>query len=73
MIGIDAPESRRNEKSGLDAAKIGLNQEAILVMGKRSKDFLKGFLKPEMAIRLGSDIRKRDKYGQLLCYAFLPD
>lgn len=73
LIGIDAPESRHNEKSRRDAEGAGSNIESLIEQGKKSKEFLATLLIPGTTVRLEYDVRKKDKYGRLLCYVYLPE
>ena len=71
LIGIDAPESRKNKKAYRDAARTHKDLNTIIEMGKKSTAFLKRLIKPGDKIFIEFDIQLRDKYGRLLGYVYL--
>lgn len=60
LIGIDAPESRKTFK------------KEVGYFGKEAKEYVKKFLENQF-IRLEYDVRKKDRYGRTLAYAYLYD
>jgi len=71
LIGIDAPESTINKKVLRNAELSNSDIKTITELGQRSKQFLKSLLPQNTILDLEFDVRKRDKYGRLLAYAFL--
>ena len=73
LIGIDTPESRPNRKAERDVRELGVRMEVMLRAGREAKEFLKKLLHPGDTVYLELDVQKRDKYGRLLAYLYLPD
>jgi micrococcal nuclease len=73
LIGIDTPESRRNERAQLQAERSSRDMKTIIEFGKRSKETLKGLLPKGTELRVEYDAQKRDKYGRLLAYIYRTD
>jgi len=73
LIGIDTPESKQNRKAKRDAARSGEDISFIVDEGKRATEFVKSILKVGEQIGLEFDIQRRDRYGRLLAYVYLPD
>jgi micrococcal nuclease len=73
LIGIDTPESKHNKKAQKDAKRSDSDIENIVVMGKEATEFVRTIIKPGDHLRIEFDIRKRDQYGRLLAYLYLPD
>lgn len=73
LIGIDAPESIRNEKARKDARRTKTNLRALTSQGREAAKFVKTQVKPRHPIRIEFDIETRDKYGRLLAYVYLSD
>ena len=73
LIGIDTPESRRNERAQLQAERSNRDMKTIIEFGKRSKETLKGLLPKGTELRVEYDAQKRDKYGRLLAYIYRTD
>jgi len=72
LIGIDAPESRDNDKARRDSKRTGQDLETITKMGQEATEFVKGLIKPGQEVRLEFDVQERDKYGRLLAYVYFP-
>lgn len=72
LIGIDTPESRSNHRALEQANRSHNSKEAIVAMGKCAKQFTSLLLPHGQSVRLETDRRKRDKYGRLLAYIYLP-
>lgn len=72
LIGIDTPESRSNHRATQQALRSNYSKEAILAMGKCAQQFTKLLLPTGQPVRIETDRRKRDKYGRLLGYVYLP-
>lgn len=73
LIGIDTPESRRNDRAKLQAERSKRDLKTIVQMGKQAKEALKVLLPKGTELRLEYDARKRDKYGRLLAYVYTKD
>jgi micrococcal nuclease len=73
LIGIDTPESKRNERAELQAERSNRDLKTIIEFGKRAKDTLKGLLPKGTELRIEYDVQKRDKYGRLLAYVYRGD
>jgi len=72
LIGIDTPESRFNSKLERDAKKTGRDQRTIIAMGKKATIFTKSLVGGKR-VMLEFDVERRDRYGRLLAYVYLPD
>ena len=73
LIGIDAPESRINKKAKNDTQRSGEDLKTIIVMGKEATRYVKTLVKPGDMVKMEFDVQKRDKYGRLLAYIYLPN
>lgn len=71
LIGIDAPESRDNERARRVSQKSGQDIQTITALGKASKDYLTKLVEGKQVI-LETDVGQRDRYQRLLGYIFLP-
>jgi len=72
LIGVDAPESRINNKFQRDIKNSGCTADQVLSAGEESKYFLSKFVNGEK-IYIKLDGHKKDRYGRFLVYAFLKD
>jgi len=73
LIGIDAPESHPNERALRLSKKTGEPVKQIVIKGKRSAQFVASLLSEGDKLRLVYDRQKRDRFGRLLAYVYLPD
>lgn len=73
LIGIDAPESRANNKAYKDAYKSKQDVEHVVALGKQSSVFINTLVKQGDTIRVEYDVEKRDQNRRLLGYVYLPD
>lgn len=73
LIGIDTPESRRNDRANLQAERSKRDVKTIIQMGKQAKEVMKGLLPKGTELRIEYDVQKRDKYGRLLAYVYTKD
>ena len=73
MIGIDTPESRVNPRAKKESQRTREDLKTILAMGKEATAFVKTLVKQEDLVRIEFDVEKRDKYGRLLGYVYLPN
>jgi apolipoprotein N-acyltransferase len=72
LIGIDTPEAWYGPKLERDARRTKRDHRTIMKMGKRAADFTKKLVTGKK-VRLEFDVEKRDRYGRLLAYLYLPD
>jgi len=72
LIGIDKPESRPTKKAMQDAQRTKSDIETIISHGKEAKEFVMTLMKPGDFLWLEFDVRRRDPYGRLLAYLYLP-
>jgi len=73
LIGIDCPESRVTPKSQKDAQRIGEDIKKIIEMGQRASAFTESLVKEKDKVKVEFDVQKRDQYGRLLGYVYLPN
>jgi micrococcal nuclease len=73
LIGIDAPELHHSEKLEKQARNAHVDTKSIIQLGERSAQVARSLMPKGSEIRLEYDVVRRDKYGRLLCYAYLPD
>ena len=70
LIGIDTPESRKNEKAKRDSLRSQTDLDAIVKMGLKAKKALTDLVANRM-VNLEYDVTKKDKYGRTLAYIYL--
>ena len=70
LIGIDAPESKSNNRAYRQAFTHRIDVATIVAIGKRAKNYLKSLVKKGDTVRLEFDVEVRDKYGRLLAYVW---
>lgn len=73
LIGIDTPESRPNRRMSKQATSESLDSKTILELGAKASTHTKTLLPKGTHVRLEYDVQKRDRYGRLLAYVWLPD
>lgn len=73
LIGIDAPESKRNSKAYRDAERTGTSVESLVELGKKSRAFIGRKVSIGNEVRLELDVQVKDRYGRTLAYVYLPD
>ena len=73
LIGIDAPESKPNPRAEKQVAMEGKDLKNIILMGEEATKFVRSLIKPGDEVRIEFDVEKRDRYGRLLGYIYLPD
>lgn len=71
LLGIDTPESESGPRDDYYLRQ-GLTRNQLRLAAKQAKEWLIRNLKGKQ-VRLTFDRVKRDKYGRLLAYAYLPD
>ncbi len=72
LIGIDTPEMHESPKLHKDSQRSKQDLQTIKALGKRSYEFTRKLVEGRR-IRLEFDVEKKDRYGRLLGYAYLPD
>lgn len=73
FIGMDTPESRKNNRTKLQAREEGKDIEEIIALGKRATKHLKSKLKKDDMVRLEFDAERTDRYGRVLAYVWSGD
>ena len=73
LIGVDTPESKKNEQAKRDAERSGQDLGTIVSFGKKAANFTKSYLEEGTTVKLELDVQPMDKYGRILAYAYLPD
>jgi micrococcal nuclease len=71
LIGVDAPESRENERAKRVSQRTGQDMQTITALGKASKAYLTNLLTDKQVI-IETDVGERDRYQRLLAYVYLP-
>jgi len=71
LIGVDTPESRINRR--VYKQRILGDVRTIIKLGLMAKRFTERLIPPGTRVRLEFDVQKRDRYGRLLAYVYLPD
>ena len=72
LIGIDTPESHPNRRAKQFAERDKRDLASIIEQGKAATEFTKKLLPSGTAVRVEYDREKRDHYGRLLGYLWLP-
>jgi micrococcal nuclease len=72
LIGIDTPEMHESKKLYRDSQRMSQSAETIKKLGKRSYQFTRGLVEGKR-VKVEFDVEKKDKYGRLLGYVYLPD
>jgi micrococcal nuclease len=72
LIGIDTPEMHESKKLYRDSQRMSQSVETIKKLGKRAYQFTRGLVEGKR-VKVEFDVEKKDKYGRLLGYAYLPD
>jgi micrococcal nuclease len=73
MIGIECPEATPSAKARREARRMGISMERYLDIGKAATAFVRRVLPRGLHLRLEFDRDRRDKYGRVLAYVFLPN
>lgn len=73
LIGLDTPESSDNERARRQSVKGGRSVSAVLADGQRALRFVTSLVKEGDRVDLELDRERRDRYGRLLAYVYLPD
>jgi micrococcal nuclease len=73
MVGIECPEGTASSKARREARKLGMTMSEYLKYGDQAAALTRKMLPKHSKFRIEYDVEKRDKYGRLLGYVFLPD
>ena len=73
LIGIDCPEKRESERASMTAERSGHSLKEIFDLGERSSRFTESKLSKGDLVDIEFDVEKRDRYGRLLGYIYLPN
>ena len=73
LIGIDTPESRINTKLKKDALRSNKDIQVLKELGKAATLYVKSKIKKGDLLRLEFDVKRKDHYGRLLAYVYLPN
>jgi len=73
LLGIDAPESKMNERAYEQAKTMRISPETIVGRGVASREKMKTLVKRGDVLRLEFDKTKYDKFGRLLAYVWRDD
>jgi micrococcal nuclease len=69
---MDTPETHSNAKLTRDVQHSKTSAETIVKLGRLAEEFTKRHL-DQKVVKLELDVQKRDRYGRLLAYVWLPD
>lgn len=73
LIGIDAPESKHNDRAYKQAFRSATDVDTIVNLGRQSKEHLSKLIPENSVVKLEQDVEPRDRYGRMLAYVYLPD
>jgi len=71
LIGVDTPESKINKRA-YKQTNLG-DIRTVVRLGKIAKKFTESLIPPGTKVKLEFDVQKRDRYGRILAYVYLPD
>jgi len=72
LIGVDTPETSRNEKFMRDITRErSLTPDELLGYGAKAREFTEMLAPPGSRVGLEMDVQKRDRYGRLLAYVWV--
>ena len=72
LIGIDAPEEHESDRLDRAARRSHRSKASIQALGRLATDFTRQHLLGR-SVSLELDAERRDRYGRLLAYLWLPD
>ena len=72
LIGMDTPEAWPGPKLERDRKRLKKDREAIIASGRIAAKFTKSLVEGKR-VKLEFDVEKKDRYGRLLAYVYLPD
>jgi micrococcal nuclease len=70
LIGLDTPESKRNDRAKDLADRTGQDLETIVQQGKQAAAFTKKLLEG-ITVRIEWDVQRKDRYQRNLAYLWL--
>lgn len=73
MVGIECPEATPSAKARKEAKRLGISLDHYLTVGKQATSYVRKLLPRGTQLRLEYDKDRRDKYGRILAYVFLPN
>jgi micrococcal nuclease len=73
LIGLDTPEARINKRAEKQAERNLTDTQTILNLGERAKSAVTAMAPIGTRITIEFDTERRDHYGRLLGYVYLPD
>jgi len=73
LIGLDTPEARINKRAEKQAERNLTDTQTILTLGERAKSAVNAMAPIGTRITIEFDTERRDHYGRLLGYVYLPD
>ena len=73
LIGIDAPESTPNKRAKKRAERSQCELAVVLNLGLQARNRIAQLIPTGTQLRLEFDVEKRDRFGRLLAYVWLPD
>ncbi len=73
LIGIDTPESHTNPRAKRQAERNHQDLVSIIQQGKAAALYTRSLLPRGTSLRIEHDVEKRDHYGRLLAYLWLPN
>lgn len=73
LVGIECPEGTASSKARREARRLGMSMAEYLKYGDQAAEFSRKLLPKRTKFRIEYDVEKRDKYGRLLGYVYLPD
>ncbi|HQO58442.1 MAG TPA: thermonuclease family protein [Candidatus Omnitrophota bacterium] len=71
LIGIDCPEAYESEKLFRDARRTHNDVEVIKAQGRQAKEVMVKLAQGKR-VMLEYDVERRDQYGRLLAYVYVP-
>jgi len=73
LIGIDTPESHDNRRARKQSERNHQDISSILEQGRTAARFTQKLLPQGMTVKVEYDTERRDHYGRLLAYLWLPN
>jgi len=70
LIGIDTPESSYNKKLKIDVKRTDKDENTIISLGLRAKEYTMQLLKNQEYLYLEYDVSKYDRYSRILAYVY---
>lgn len=68
LIGVECPETRRDEKAKRNADRLGVSIDKVVEAGKRARKFTETFCPPGSVVSLDYGEETLDHYGRTLAY-----